>query len=118
MKSAVIINLDYERHGHTECRRIWEEIDQRMQQAGFSRHKRLFVSTQDWATACRQAKAVVARVENDLAAEGIIIFDSISEFYCFDYQQMNDLLDPANHPPEVSFIDTGTFHAFVNDRAN
>ena len=113
MNSAIIINLDYEMHGTVVCSRVWEEIDRRMQQAGFSKHKRLFVTAMDWATASKQAKAVVAGVETDLAGEGIIVFDVIREFYCFEFKQLNDLLDPLNNPPEVSFVDTGTFRAFL-----
>lgn len=113
MKSAVIINLDYERHDAASCRRVWNEIDCRMQEAGFSKHKRLFISSLDRESAGREAKAIVAGIENDLATEGIVVFDIIGEFYCFEYEQMNDLLDPSHHTPEVSFLDTGTFRAFL-----
>ncbi|HRE18693.1 MAG TPA: hypothetical protein PLW86_16760 [Rhodocyclaceae bacterium] len=113
MKSAIIINLDYENHSIATCSRIWEEIERSMQQAGFSKHKRLFVTAMDWNTASKQAKSVMAAVENNLSSEGILVFDVIKELYCFEYQQMNDLLDPVNHTPEVSFVDTGTFRAFL-----
>ena len=115
MKSAVIINLDYERHGADTCRRIWEEIDRRMQEAGFFRHYRIYLSDKEREECCRKAKAIVAEVENQLANEGILVFDVIREFYWFEYQQINDLLAPANQLPEVSFVDTGTFEAFFPD---
>lgn len=116
MKTAIIINLDYENHAPATCSRIWEELERRMTQAGFSKHKRLFVTAMDWNTASKQAKSVVSGVENDLAAENIVVFDVVKEFYCFEYQQMNDLLDPVNHSPEVSFVDTGTFRAFLGNK--
>lgn len=116
MKTAVIINLDYENHANDICSRIWTEVEQRMAQAGFSKHKRLFVTAMDWETASKQAKSVINTVENTLSAEGILVFDVIKEFYCFEYQQMNDLLDPVNQTPEVSFVDTGTFRAFLDPK--
>lgn len=116
MKSAVIINLDYERHSVQTCRRIWEEIAQAMEAEGFSRHYRLFLADMNREAACKKAKAVVAAAEDKLLAEGIVVFDVIREFYWFEYQQINDLLAPANELPEVSFLDTGTFTAFVNPR--
>ncbi len=112
MKSAVIINLDYERHSAQDCRRIWEAIARGMDDAGFSRHFRIFLADMNRATACERAKAVVAAVEDELANDGIVVFDVIREFYWFEYQQINDLLAPANEIPEVSFLDTGTFEAF------
>lgn len=112
MRSAVIINLDYERHGAETCRRIWDEIDSRMQEAGFTRHFRIYLADMNRESCCRKAKAVVAEVESTLANEGIPVFDVIREFYWFEYQQLNDLLAPANELPEVSFVDTGMFEAF------
>lgn len=117
MKSAVTINLDYERHSVETCGRIWEEISANMEAAGFSRHFRLFVADLGRETACKKAKAVVAAAEDKLLAEGIVVFDVVREFYWFEYQQINDLLAPANELPEVSFLDTGTFTAFINPRA-
>lgn len=118
MKSAIIINLDYEGHRPDSCQRFWEEVERRMEKAGFQKHRRIFVTTLDWETACRQAKAVVASIENDLAGDDIAIFDIIREFYCFEYEQMNDLLSPLNNQPEVSFLDTGTFRAYVADHSS
>jgi hypothetical protein len=114
MNSAVIINLDYEQHSSTNCRRIWAEIESRMLQAGFVKNNRLFLTTLDRDTACKQAKSVVAEVEALLAAQDINVFDSIREFYGLDYNQINDLLGPSNASIEVSFVDTGTFRAFLN----
>ena len=114
MQSAVIINLDYPRHSAEICRRIWEEIVQRMEAAGFSRHLRLFLADLDQETASKRAKRVVADTEDALAVEGILVFDVIREFYCFEYQQINDLLALANEIPEVSFLDTEHFPAFAN----
>lgn len=116
MKSAVIINLDYERHSVASCRRIWEEIARRMEEAGFSRHFRLFLAEMDRETATGRAKAVVADVETELANEGIVVFDAIREFYWFEYQQINDLLSPENEMPEVNYLDTGTFEAYLLKR--
>lgn len=118
MKSAVIINLDYERHSVQTCRRIWDEIAHGMEAAGFSRHYRLFMAEMDRETACGKAKRVVEDAENTLALEGIVVFDVIREFYWFEYQQINDLLALANEIPEVSFDDTGAFRAFLNPSVN
>ena len=113
MKSAVIINLDYKHHSATTCRRIWEELVHRMEMAGFSQHLRLFLAETDQDTASKRAKRIVAETEDALAAEGVLVFDVIREFYCFEYQQINDLLALANEIPEVNFLDTGSFPAFV-----
>jgi len=116
MKSAVIINLDYERYSVDVCRRIWEEISRRMDEAGFHRHFRLFLAEMDRETATGLAKSVVAAVETELANDGIVVFDAIREFYWFEYQQINDLLAPENEMPEVDFLDTGTFEAYLLKR--
>ena len=113
MKSAVIINLDYERHDAAVCRRIWKEIEADMAEAGFTRHFRMFLADMDRERCCRTAREVVAAVESRLAGEGILAFDAIREFYWFEYGQANDLLAPANDLPEVSFVDAGTFEAFL-----
>ncbi|MCK6404617.1 MAG: hypothetical protein L6Q60_01235 [Rhodocyclaceae bacterium] len=119
MNSAVIINLDYERHSVQICRRVWDEIAQGMTEAGFSRHHRLFLAEMDRETACTRAKGVVNRVEELLAAEGIIVFDVIREFYWFEYEQINDLLAPANQMPEISYLDdTGAFSPFLKPNAS
>lgn len=114
MKSAVIINLDYERHGAQTCRRIWDEISQRMATAGFEPHFRMFLADMDRKTACRLAREVVSTTEDVLAPEGIIVFDVIREFYWFEYEQINDLLAPANDLPEVSIIQMDDFQQFLN----
>jgi hypothetical protein len=114
MNSAVIINLDYEQHGSANCQRIWKEIETRMLQAGFVKNNRLFLTKLDRDTACKQAKAVVAQVEELMTAQDINVFDSIREFYGLDYQQINDLLAPSSAPIQVDFVDTGTFRAFLN----
>lgn len=113
MQSAIIINLDYESHDSSICKQVWAEIDTHMQDAGFAKHKRLFITNLDRDSASKKAKTIIDAVEDDLEKSGILVFDIISEFYCFSYQQMNDLLDPSHHTPEVSFMDTGSFPAFV-----
>jgi hypothetical protein len=114
MNSAVIINLDYEQHSSVNCQRIWKEIESRMLQAGFVKNNRLFLTTLDRDTAGKQAKAVVAEVEELMTAQDINVFDSIREFYGLDYEQINDLLAPSSAPIQVDFVDTGTFRAFLN----
>ena len=114
MKSAVIINLDYEHHSVQVCRAVWDEIVLRMESAGFSRHYRVFLADMDGETATAKAKQVVAEVEDVLAPEGILVFDVIREFYWFEYRQINDLLAPANEIPEVSIIQMDDFQRFLN----
>lgn len=118
MKSAIIINLDYQRHGEQTCRRIWEDIARCMEEAGFSRHYRLFMINQDRETACQKAKAAVATAEEKLAGEGIDAFDAIREFYGFEYQQENDLLALVNEIPEVTFVESDAFRSFLGAAAN
>ena len=113
MNNAVIINLDYEMGDSANCRRIWQEIETRMMQAGFVKSNRLFLTTLDQESACRQAKAVVAEVDTLLGMENINVFGSIREFYSFEYSHITDLLAPASPAIEVSFLDTGTFRAFL-----
>lgn len=116
MQYVVVINIDYENNALANCRRLWGELDQKMHEAGFSKHKRLFVSTLDWHATCKQAQAVVTDVEKVLAAENIIVFDLIKEFYCFEFGRLNDLLDPCHHEPDVSFLDTGAFMALTGSK--
>ena len=115
MKHVIVINIDHQNNDRTVCARVWSEIEQRMRKAGFAKHKRLFVSTLGWDATCEQAQAVVAETEKVLADENIVIFNLIKEFYCFEFNRMNDLLDPCHHAPDVSFIDSETFKAFLDD---
>lgn len=118
MKSAVIINLDYEHHSVQTCRRVWDRIVNGMEHAGFSRHYRIFLADMDGETATAKAKQVVAAVEDALAPEGILVFDVIREFYWFEYRQINDLLAPTNEMPEVSIIQMDDFQRFLNSGTN
>lgn len=118
MKSAVIINLDYEHHSVQVCRRVWDEIVLGMEDAGFSRHYRIFLADMDGETATAKAKQVVADAEEALAPENILVFDLIREFYWFEYRQINDLLAPANEIPEVSIIQMDDFQRFLNSGAS
>jgi hypothetical protein len=113
MQSVVVINLDYQQHSAGTCRRIWEEIKKGMEGAGFSQHLRLFFAELDQETASLRAKRVIADAEDALALEGILVFDVIRELYCFEYQQINDLLALANEIPEVRFLDTESMPALV-----
>ena len=61
MKSAVIINLDYEHHSVQTCRRVWDEIVLGMEDAGFSRHYRLFLADMDGETATAHRTAHLRR---------------------------------------------------------
>ncbi len=107
MKSAIIINLDYERHSAEICRRVLDEIVRGMETAGFTRHFRLFIADMAREEACAEAKRVVAEAEDFLAGEGIFVFDVVRECYWFEYQESNDLLAPGNEMPEVTFLDSG-----------
>lgn len=117
MNSAVVINLDYENHRETTCRQFWETLEARLCQAGFSKRKSLFLTKQDWRTACETAKAVVAGVENEFLASDIDALDIVREFYCFEYVPASDLLDPLNNQPEVSFADTSVFATYFAGHA-
>lgn len=114
MKSAILINLDYERHNAQTCRRVWAAIADSMAGAGFSSHFRLFLADMGREDACAAAKRVIAEVEDALAHDDIFVFDVIREFYWFEYQETNDLLAPANQMAEVSFIDASDFQAFLS----
>lgn len=114
MNSAIIINLDYEQYGSAVCCRVWKEIETRMLRAGFVKNNRLFLTKLAKDDACEQAKAIVAIVGELFAPEKIQVIDLIREFYGLDYQNIHDLLTPANEAIEVDFLDTGTFQAYFN----
>lgn len=119
MNSAVIINLDYERHSTEICRRVWEEIAAGMAAAGFTRQRRLFLAAMDRKTAIARATEVVNRVEEMLEHEGIIVFDVIREFHWFEYREIDDLLLPANQLADISVLDdTGAFTPFLKPDAS
>ena len=116
MKSAILINLDYERYPPHLCARLWQEIEHRMELAGFAKHKRLFLNTIEREQAVRIAREAVADAEVLLAAEGYNVFDAVREFYWFEYTQLNDLLSPINEEVEVDYVDALTFFSAIEAR--
>lgn len=112
MNTAIILNLDYEQRNIEVCKRVWSEIEHNMLHAGFVKNNRLFLTNLQKDIACKQARAVVEQLDAKLANEGINLFDCIREFYGIDYQQINNLLAPANEAIEVDFMDTGQFKQY------
>ena len=109
MTSAILINLDYERYSSEVCARLWCLIEQRMEKSGFTKHKRLFISSAERHEAIRTARKAVAVAEGMLAAEGLCVFDAVHEFYWFEYTHINDLRSPTSEGLEVDYLDPITF---------
>ena len=116
MNSAILINLDYERYPAEICTRLWQAIETRLQHAGFTKHKRLFLSQIERAEAIRRAREVVAAAEAELADAGHDVFDAVHEFYWFEYAHLNDLLSPSHADVEVDYVDALTFFTAIEAR--
>ena len=116
MNSAILINLDYERYPRDVCTRLWQAIETAMQNAGFAKHKHLFLTQAGRTDAVRSARAAVAFAEAQLTDAGTEVFDAVSEFYCFDYAHLNDLLVPSNEEVVVDYVDALTFFTVLEAR--
>lgn len=112
MKTAIIINLDYETQPSVKCRQLWTSIEARMTAAGFVKTSRRFVTPADCATACRLAKEAMDSIEADYRKSGQSTAPLIRDFYCVPCDQITDLLAAPPQAIEVDMMATGAFERF------
>lgn len=113
MNTAIIINLDYENTPIEKCRRVWKLIEIRMEQAGFIKSSRIFVTSMDSESAYKQARGVTDNIFEELLANGDPAH-YLKEFYGIPYAQIVDLSTPSVHEIEVDTMATGTFQKFFS----
>ncbi len=109
MNTAIAINLDYPHLGEAAARRIWFAIEVAFINAGFTRNNRLFLSPLKPDEAAVVVREIVARLETELAAEGLSLYGALADFYAIDYLHTQNLLMPApaaidvqDEPPQPS----------------
>ena len=112
MNTAIIINLDYETQPIVKCRQLWEMIEARMAQAGFTKSSRRFVTPLDSEAACKQARDVMDSIEAEYLAKGQSAAAYIRDFYAVPYAQITNLAAPVSHAIEVDVMATGAFQKF------
>jgi len=112
MKTAIIINLDYETRPIVKCRELWQVIESRMSKAGFSKISRRFVTAMDADTACKQAIGVMDSIEAEYKANGLSAMAFIRDFYAVPCDQITNLAPPVSHAIEVDMMASGAFQKF------
>lgn len=96
MHYAVVINLDYATHPEESCKALWQEIRQRMMEAGFHCDGRIFTICRDEDEASQLARDVIENIEQHKDYYDKRIFLYIKEFYGFDMACTTNLLLPAD----------------------
>lgn len=94
MRYAIVINLDYASHHEDSCREIWQEIRNRMQEAGFRCDGRIFTIDTNEDEACSLARNVIDEIEAHLDFHEKRVFYYLKDFYGFDMACTTNLLLP------------------------
>lgn len=112
MKTAIIINLDYETQPIVKCRELWKAIETRMTKAGFQKYSRRFVTAMDPETACKQARGVIDSIEVEYCGQGLSAIVYIRDFYAVPYDKIINLAAPVSHSIEVDVMASDAFQKF------
>ena len=114
MNTVIIINLDYEAFPIAKCQAIWQRIEERMAEAGFSKNNRLFLTNMDSDTAYEEARDVIRKIEQELNDQGEQVVHFIRDMYGIPFSQIVDLTSPSAKEIVVDFMATGTFQKYFS----
>jgi len=114
MKTAIVINLDYETRPIGKCQQLWALIEARMADAGFSKSSRRFVIDLNPDAAGKQARAVLDAIESEYCAKGQSAAAYIRDFYAMPYDAIINLAGPVSHAIEVDMMASGAFQRFFS----
>ena len=112
MKTAIVINLDYETKPIVKCQQLWAVIETRMSDAGFVKISRRFVISMDADAAGKQARGVIDGIESEYLAKGFSAVAYIRDFYAVPYEAIINLAGPVSHAIEVDMMASGAFQKF------
>jgi len=112
MPYAIVINLDHDVHPDDVCRFLWNEIAEKMLEAGFRIDGRSFVINAPPREACRLARAVIDSMESHLDFHRKHIYKYIKEFYGYPAEARTNLLLP---PLDQIEVDEGAAHNTPGD---
>lgn len=113
MAYAIVINLDYENHPPEACRFLWNEIRDRMIEAGFRIDGRTFLINRPPGEACVLARQVVEGLEEHLDYHRKHLHKYLRDFYGFPAESRSNLLLPPvedirlQDPPDTGGGDAG-----------
>ena len=102
MRYAIVINLDYASYPYESCRLLWEEIKDKMVQAGFRVEGRIFTIELSENQAGRLAREVINSLEEHQDFHNKRVYRYIKDFYGFDLAHTTNLLLPPAEHIEVS----------------
>ena len=103
MKTAIVINLDYQPASHDLCEAIWEEIRETLLANGFLLSGRMFTHSQAPEYALPLARTLIESMEAHLDYHERRYHRYIKEFYGFRCEQITDLLTPCARDIKVNF---------------
>ena len=114
MKTAIIINLDYETQSIVNCRRLWGVIEMHMSKAGFTKNSRRFVTDLDSDSASKQARGVIDTIEAEYRTKGQSALAFIRDFYAVPCDQIINLAPPVTYAIEVDMMSSDAFQKFFS----
>lgn len=106
MHYAIVINLDYESHNVTVVKPMFNAIKQAMLEAGFVLDGRYFKTSLDHDAACDLAREVIERLNDGFMDNGESIYGYIKDFFCFDLNQVTNLLLPPESDISVDELES------------
>ena len=102
MRYAIVINLDYDSHPYDNCKLLWDEIKDKMIQAGFRGEGRIFTVNLPEREACDLARSIIEAMEEHQDFHAKRVFRYIKDFYGFDTAHTTNLLVPPTDDIKVS----------------
>ncbi len=112
LRTAIVVNLDYESQALTVCKSLWSLIEVRMLAAGFTKINRRFVLDADTDTTCKKARSIMDAIEAEYRARGANASACVRDFYAVPHSVIVDLSTPVCHAIEVDMMSTGAFQKF------
>lgn len=101
MTYVIVINLDYDNNDEDYCHELWQHISTGMLEAGFHCDGRNFSINATQEEAVRQAREVLASLENMLSFEKKDIYQVMKQCYGYHMDTVTNLLLPPSDSIEV-----------------
>lgn len=101
MHYAIVVNLDYASQPEEDCRELWRDLRQRMQQAGFRCDGRTFTIETGENEASSLARSIIDDIDASREANAPSVFMYLKDFYGFDMDCTTNLLLPPTTSIEL-----------------
>ena len=102
-RTAIVINLDYDRSPQDLCEALWEDICNTLQANGFVYSGRLFMHDKSPEYALPLARTLVESLESHLDFHERRFHRYIKDFFGFGFKNITNLMTPCARDIEVRY---------------